>query len=345
MMLYTFYLLVTVLSTPHCALWANAWHDDDIMQACGTLDLARYDLVLYDLAGNVVCHPTDISLNGCDAPGRLDNYRLVAYTRARESLACSITIDHDQPDRADFAATCPPWAMQAYDAGQAESRFVKSELAPQPAPLCPRPELSNGPGLYDQPESATELATSEPLSLLAGRLIWFGIVAPNCNGYSGITDAVRLSADGCGMESARDAVIRWQNRFDEDIHAAAVAEGVPARLLKLILLAESQTWTMPGPGADGEIGPYQVTDAGLDTLLRYSDPAYAGQHPDRQFYARAALRDELACQFCTLAQADAHTRAHMRAYARLLAAYRCQTGGDWRAAALAWNKVYEEKLY
>lgn len=348
-MLYTFYLIVQLLAVQQCVLWVDSLPTpENVSAACGALDWSQHDIVMYELtSGAEWCRPEDIySLAPCNpAPRRLDDFRIVVYTRARESLACSLTIDHDQPTRADWASACPTWAMQAYDAGQGRAELVKAEPRREAAPLCPRPSIPFGAGLYEQPNSAAEMATNEPLSLLAGRLLWFGIVTPNCDGFSGLSDAVTLSADGCGMNSAREAVTRWQNRFDEDIYAAALAENVPARLLKAILIAETQTWTLPGPGADGEIGPFQVTDAGLDTLLRYSDPAYAGQHPDRQFYARAALRDELTCPFCTLAQADAHTRAHMRTYARLLAAYRCQVNGDWPAAARAWNQVYEERLH
>jgi hypothetical protein len=346
-MLYTFYLILHLLASQHCALWVGSLPTSaDVAAACGQIDFAQYEIVVQDLVtGDEVCRPDDVyTLNGCHLDQRLDNYRIVIMQPARDVLACAVTLEHEQPTRADLTDACPAWALAEYDAGRGEIQFAKSEPIPQPAPLCPKAQINSGPGLYDQPASAAELATDEPLTLLAGRLIWHGIVRPNCpGGYSGI-DSTTLSADGCGMAAARKDVTIWQNRFDEAIYQAAVAEGVPARLLKYLLMSETQFWTLPTPGADGELGAFQVTDNGLDTLMRYTDPTYGGLTVERQFYIRAQVRDSLACDYCNIGQADAHLRANMHIYARLLASYRCQVNGDWQSAAVAWNEIYSEKL-
>lgn len=345
MMLYTFYLVILLAATPHCALWsASAPDAASLAAACGTADLTPYELVLYDItSGREVCRPVDpVTLAPCNLMERSrDMFRLVAYTPARAELACAVTLSHDRPARADWESACPPWALAAYDAGNYEISLAKTEPAPIPAPLCPRVEIAPGPGLYEQPASAAELASAEPLSLLAGRLIWHGVVVATCpGGFAGV-DATTLSANGCGMDAAKMEVINYQNRFDGQLYDAALAENVPARLLKWLLIRESQTWTVQGYGPAGEVGAFQVTDAGFDTLLRYTDPGYGGAHPERQFYARAALRDRLACPGCGLAQADAHLRDTMGEYARLLAAYRCQSGGGWPEAVRAWNQMHE----
>ena len=345
-MLYTFYLILHLLSVQHCALWVNHLPTGaDVAEACGQIDLAQYDLQVIDLDGNQVCQPSDIyTLDGCTLPGRLDNYRVLVMRPARDELACAVVIEHNgQPSPADLSAACPPWALAEYEAGRGELQFVKAEAKPIPAPLCPRTDIPTGPGLFEQPGTAAELATDEPLSLLAGRLIWHGIVRPNCaGGYAGI-DARTLSADGCGMSAARKDVTIWQNRFDEAIYQAALAEGVPARLLKKLLMEETQFWTLPAPGADGEIGPYQVTDAGLDTLLRYTVREYAGMTPEAAFYARAEVRDRLTCHACNIGDADRKLRENLVIYARLLASYRCQTGAGWPEAAAAWNVIYQNR--
>ena len=157
------------------------------------------------------------------------------------------------------------------------------------------------------------------------------------------------AASACGMNAAREKMVDWQNMFDPQIYAAALQVQVPARLIKAILLTESQGWPFWGTGSAGEVGAFQVTDAAADVLLRY-DPALLPEYPRlgeaEQADARAALLAGLDCPYCTLSEAIQKTRENIPTYARLLAAYRCRAvsldpalaGTDaWRQAAADYN--------
>jgi hypothetical protein len=192
-----------------------------------------------------------------------------------------------------------------------------------------------GVGLYDQPTAAADLATSEPLTWLAGRLIWYGQVKPDCLGLSGL-DPVTLAANACGMEATSEKVSDWQNQFDADIYAAASTEGVPARLLKRVLKVESQFWPLWDERPAGEIGMAQVTLAGADQYLRWYDPYYNTASVKNQQGMQAAFLASLRCDNCSLYEATAKERANIVTYARILRSYRF-TADDWRGALVRWN--------
>ncbi|OGN98165.1 MAG: hypothetical protein A2Z71_05125 [Chloroflexi bacterium RBG_13_50_21] len=135
------------------------------------------------------------------------------------------------------------------------------------------PPVGGVPDWLSTPEDAAFLATEQPYSYLAGRLIAQGVVnASSCpsggllsNGY----------ADNCGLELAMPQVIIWQNQFDDQIMQAANDIKVPAQLLKNLFAQESQFW----PGVfrqPKEFGLGQITDNGADALLIWN-PSFFNQ--------------------------------------------------------------------
>lgn len=133
------------------------------------------------------------------------------------------------------------------------------------------PPVGGVPEWLSTPEDPAFLASEEPYSYLAGRLIAEGAVdASSCpsggllsNGY----------ADNCGLEVAMPEVIVWQNQFDEQIIVIATQTKVPAQLLKNLFAQESQFW--PGEfRTANEYGLGQITDNGADALLLWNQEFY-----------------------------------------------------------------------
>jgi hypothetical protein len=133
------------------------------------------------------------------------------------------------------------------------------------------PPVGGVPDWLSTPEDPAFLATEEPYSYLAGRLIAEGVVdASSCpsggllsNGY----------ADNCGLSIAMPEVIVWQNQFDDQIIQVANDTKVPAQLLKNLFAQESQFW----PGVfrtPSEFGLGQITDNGADALLLWNSSFY-----------------------------------------------------------------------
>ncbi len=135
------------------------------------------------------------------------------------------------------------------------------------------PPVGGVPDWLSTPEDAAFLATEQPYSYLAGRLIAQRAVdASTCpsggllsNGY----------ADNCGMDLAMPEVVIWQNQFDDQIMQVATEVKVPAQLLKNLFAQESQFW----PGVfkqPKEFGLGQITDNGADALLLWN-PSFFNQ--------------------------------------------------------------------
>jgi hypothetical protein len=186
--------------------------------------------------------------------------------------------------------------------------------------------------------------------MLAGKLIWNGIVKPVCNG-SGL-DPYTLGADACGLSSTRDYVIRWQNQYNGEIFDAATKYAVPARLLKRMMSLESQFWPLwESASGDGEIGVMQITDNGLDTLYRFDksfDPFYWERSDAGKFYSRSITRDRLYCHGCNMEKLIEKTKQNISLYAQMLAAFQCRavtlnpalndgSHDAWRQAVVDYN--------
>jgi hypothetical protein len=72
--------------------------------------------------------------------------------------------------------------------------------------------------------------------------------------------------NACGLQSAREEITEWQNRFDGIILMTSQETGVSAHLLKNLFARESQFWPGRNPTL-GEMGFGHLTEEGADTTL------------------------------------------------------------------------------
>jgi len=345
--LLIFYLITTPYDHATCSLWTEtAPTSTQVIEACGEIDLAAHRLQVVNLATRVPLCDLEAGqiysiTEACTLQGRLDGYRLDIYRPDYERLLCSVETPYASPTDAEIAEQCGDGALQRYLAGNARLQFVREkEIAPETPNLenCEPPMPTTGGGLLNQPKNAAELASKKNYYLLAGKLIWFGYATPECDGLSGV-DVETGAATPCGMESARTEMESWQNQLDDAIYQAALAEHVPARLLKELIARESQFWGWTG--ANDEAGLVQITDAGADLVLRYTLEGYHQESNARRAELRAAWLDELRCHYCTPDETMQHAAAMMPRYAQALAAYYCQEG-SWEAAASEWNEKHAQ---
>ena len=123
------------------------------------------------------------------------------------------------------------------------------------------------PGWTRFPDTPMELQTSRTLHYLAGRLIASGFVdASDCPNKGLLSNGF---PDGCGMEKARDAMLTWQNRFDEVIWTSGKETGIPPLLIKGLIEQESQFWPGNARYQFQEYGLGQINELGADSALRW----------------------------------------------------------------------------
>ena len=136
-------------------------------------------------------------------------------------------------------------------------------------------EVFPAPNMLDvvwlqEADQMKDLNTAEDLSLLAGKLILRGTVsAANCP-YGGLLE--NGAANACGDMAARQEVVRIQNQFNDQIWEAARVSRVPPRLLKGLIVQESQFWN--GWVIKGEFGYGMMTENGADMLLTWNLPYF-----------------------------------------------------------------------
>ena len=127
------------------------------------------------------------------------------------------------------------------------------------------------PNWLASPSDPQLLASDEPYTYLAGRLIANGVIdASECpagglefNGY----------ANTCGLEKSRAEVTLWQNQFDDRLVAVAAETNIPSQLMKNLFAQESQFW--PGVYRTAEeYGFGQLTEKGADTVLLWNENFY-----------------------------------------------------------------------
>ncbi len=145
------------------------------------------------------------------------------------------------------------------------------------------------------PEDPAFLASEEPYSYLAGRLIAEGVVdASSCPGGGLLSNGY---ADNCGLDVAMPEVIEWQNQFDDQIMQVAMETKVPAQLLKNLFAQESQFW--PGEfRTQNEFGLGQITDNGADALLLWNASFY------NQFCPLVLTEDQCSVGYLKLDDAE-----------------------------------------
>ena len=162
------------------------------------------------------------------------------------------------------------------------------------------------PRSFEQPLSAGYLATTNRYTLLAGQLIRNGLVnAASCSDRGLLQNG---AASACGERVAADAVLTWQNKYDQQIFDAGSRYSVPARLLKGVIAQESQFW--PESSDPYEQGLGYVTENGVSMLLLWNldyyaalclpvygnggcAGGYASMREDRQQVLRGAVFDQL----------------------------------------------------
>jgi hypothetical protein len=133
------------------------------------------------------------------------------------------------------------------------------------------PPIGEPPTWLSTPDDPELLATDEPYSYLAGRLIANDLVdASECPGGGLLPNGY---ADTCGLEKAMPLVEEWQNLYDARIIEVAKDSSVPAQLIKNLFAQESQFW--PGAFKDPyEYGLGQLTDNGAETILLWNSSFY-----------------------------------------------------------------------
>jgi hypothetical protein len=118
-----------------------------------------------------------------------------------------------------------------------------------------------------------QLNTDKTLHYLVTQLIIHGVVDVSGCPAGGLSTGLDWPT-GCGLERARDAMIEWQNQFDEYIWLASKDYGIPPKILKTLIEVESQFW----PGNErfyvDEIGLGQLNQLGVDVLLRRNPTLY-----------------------------------------------------------------------
>lgn len=346
----TIIFLFAILSTPTdriiCDLWTRSLTLEAYNAACPSAPLANHRVDVYSLDGQLLCSRPAASLNNitaeCGLQGALDTYRLRIVEPAFSELLCMVESESNtEPDARMIAEQCP---------GVGTDYIIKASgtrSTSEAGFYCPARHLPLGYGLFDQASAPSEIVTRDELNMLAGQLIWNGHVkVTTCQGEAGVTK--NKLATPCGYLSAHDDVILWQNQFNTEIFNAAHKWAVPARLLKRMIMIESQFWPFYN-GAAGEIGIMQITDNGLDTLLRFDrslDPLYLRKSDDGKLWSRYAAREIFMCRNCNIHEAIDHIKITMDYYARLLAAFHCRavtinpalTGADeWRQTVVDYN--------
>ena len=247
------------------------------------------------------------------------------YEVSNRRLICSIeTPPNTYPTDQQLADNCPYNISNGLYFGEIEMTHFEITKSGDPGPFCVPPNVPIGSGMLETPPSAEGLWTDDPLLMLADRLRWYG---------------------------RSETITEWQNLFNQDIYNAAISSGVPAHLLKTLIGVESQFWPLWTP-SENEISMGQITDAGIDVLMRYDEAAFnticnqavagcdRGYHimsVAKQAMVRDTLRATLICHACSVDQAIEQERYNIGIYARVLRAYGCRNGWDWIAALKDYN--------
>ena len=153
-----------------------------------------------------------------------------------------------------------------------------SEIYPEAAPFCsdiwhvfPQISLQNQK-IYEAPFSSDFLTTTFHLSILAGKIIKYGLAdTSHCSNYGLMNDG---SANGCGEKSSADQIFTIQNQYNDLLFESGIRNHVPPRMIKSMIAQESQFW--PYSEIDNEYGLGMITENGIDLLLRWNTSYYQG---------------------------------------------------------------------
>lgn len=117
------------------------------------------------------------------------------------------------------------------------------------------------------------LNTNKTLHYLVTQLIIHGVVDVNGCPAGGLNRGLNWPT-GCGLERARNAMIEWQNQYDEYIWLASKDVGIPPKVLKTLIEVESQFWPGNRRFYVDEVGLGQLNQLGVDVLLRRNPSLY-----------------------------------------------------------------------
>jgi hypothetical protein len=218
----------------------------------------------FSCSGNICTiplHPT--GTNGISLEFWGDSSRGDSTERYKALLRVVAGGDAPNPeDPSTTALTQSQWMVDVLS-----SQFRSGTLASCSDTWQVFPDAGGLPPWLSTPLNPDDLLSTHSYYYLAGMLISNGVVdaslCPN-NGLS--ADKV---ADECGLQTAKPAVLEWQNQFDQQILTVSKDTGVPAQLMKNVFGRESQFW----PGlykSINEAGLGQLTEKGADALLMWN---------------------------------------------------------------------------
>jgi hypothetical protein len=118
-----------------------------------------------------------------------------------------------------------------------------------------------------------ELNTEKTLHNLATQLLLSGIVDASDCPAGGLSVGLDWPT-ACGLERARGAMIEWQNQYDEYIWLASRSQGIPPKIIKTLIEVETQFWPGNARRFLDEYGLGQVSQLGVDVLLRRDPTLY-----------------------------------------------------------------------
>lgn len=118
-----------------------------------------------------------------------------------------------------------------------------------------------------------ELHTRKTLHNLATQLLLNGIVDASDCPAGGLSLGLNWPT-ACGLERATNAMIEWQNQYDDYIWLASKEEGIPPKIIKTLIEVETQFWPGNQRRFLDEYGLGQVSQLGVDVLLRRDPTLY-----------------------------------------------------------------------
>jgi hypothetical protein len=123
-----------------------------------------------------------------------------------------------------------------------------------------------------------EINTRKTLHYLATQLLLTGIVDASDCPAGGLSIGFNWPT-ACGLERATDKMIEFQNQYDDHIWLASRAHGIPPKILKTLIEIETQFWPANSRFYLDEYGLGQVSQLGMDVLLRQDPTLYQSVCP------------------------------------------------------------------
>jgi hypothetical protein len=118
-----------------------------------------------------------------------------------------------------------------------------------------------------------EINTQKTLHYLATQLLITGLVDASDCPAGGLSIGLNWPT-ACGLERASQAMIEWQNQYDDHIWLASRDQGIPPKILKTLIEIESQFWPGNSRFYLDEYGLGQTNQLGVDVLLRRDPTLY-----------------------------------------------------------------------